>query len=143
MALRFLNTNIILRHPTQDHDDLSPRATALVRRIESGTLTVRTSDTVVFETVFTLQRFYRVPQPEIRAVIEPLLRLRGMRLQGKRRYQRTFEIYVSLTQLSFADCYHVAVMESLGLTELLSFDVAMSRVTTIVRREPDINGLLV
>lgn len=76
-ALPFLNTNIVLRHLIQDSPTLSPRATALIRRIEAGDLAVRTTDTVVFETVYTLQRFSRVPRAQIRVALEPLL-LRGI-----------------------------------------------------------------
>jgi predicted nucleic acid-binding protein len=138
-----LNTNLLLRHLTQDSPDLSPRATALIRRIVVGDLTVRTTDTVVFETVYTLQRFYRTSRPQIRATVWPLLRLRSVRLVGKRRYRRAFDLYVNLPRLSFADCYHAAYMESQGLTDLISFDRDMDRVPAITRYEPDDRGTLV
>ena len=141
-ALPFLNTNLLLRYLTQDEPDLSPLATALLHRIEAHELTVRTTATVVFETVYTLQRFYRVPRPLIRESLWPLLRLRSVRLRGKRRFRRTFDLYVSMSRLSFADCYHVAYMESQGLRELISFDRDFDRVPTIVRREPDTRGQL-
>lgn len=79
-GLPFLNTNLLLRHLTQDHPELSPRATALIRHIEAGELTVRTTDTVIFETVYTLQRFYRVPRVQVQAIVLPLLELRGIHL---------------------------------------------------------------
>lgn len=142
-GLPFLNTNLLLRHLTQDNADLSPRATALIRRIAAGELVVRTTDTVVFETVYTLQRFYQNPRPRIYAILWPILELPGVRLANKRRLRRTFEIYVSLRALSFADCYHVAYMESQGLSELISFDRAMDRLPTITRVEPDDQGELV
>ena len=138
----FLNTNILLRHLTQDEPTLSPRATALLERIEAHELTVRTTATVVFETVYTLQRFYRMPRPLIRELVWPILRLRSVRLRGKRRFRRTFDLYVSLPRLSFADCYHVAYMESQDLSELISFDQDFDRVPTITRREPDDRGQL-
>ena len=55
-GLPFLDANIILRHLLQDLPDQSPRATAFIRRIEAGELTVRTTDTVIFEAVFVLER---------------------------------------------------------------------------------------
>lgn len=42
-------------------------------------------------------------------------------LPGKELYRRVFELYLS-TSAGFADCYHVALMERLGLTEVLTFD---------------------
>ena len=138
----FLNTNVLLRYLTQDEPDLSPRATALLARIEAHELTVRTTATVVFETVFTLQRFYRVPRHVIGATLWPILRLRSVRLRGKRRYRRAFDLYVAMPSLSFADCCHVAYMESQGWTELISFDEDFDRVPTITRKTPNSEGQL-
>jgi predicted nucleic acid-binding protein len=142
-TLPFLNTNVLIRYLTQDDPRLSPRATALLRRVEAHELTVRTTATVVFETVYTMQRFHRVQRSVIRETLWPILRLRNVRLPGKRRLPRTFDLYVSIPSLSFADCYHVAYMESQGLTDLISFDRDFDRVRTISRKEPDANGMLV
>jgi predicted nucleic acid-binding protein len=141
-GLPFLNTNLLLRHFTQDSPTLSPRATALITRIVTGDLVVRTADTVVFETVFTLQRFYRLSRPQIRALVLPFIELPSVRLAGKRRYRRTFDLYATYPQLSFADCYNAAYMESQGLTDLISFDQEMDRVAAITRKEPDVGGQL-
>jgi predicted nucleic acid-binding protein len=113
----------------------------MVLRIRAGQLAVRTTATVVFETVFTLQSFYRVPRSVIRQSLGPLLALPGVRLRGKRRLRRAFDLYVSMRRLSFADCYHVAYMESQGLTELVSFDRGFDRIPTITRKEPDATGV--
>jgi uncharacterized protein len=141
-GLPFLDTNLFLRHLTQDNAELSPKATALWRRIATGDETVEIADTVVFETVFTLQSFYKLSRTAIRDGVLPLLALRGVRLPNKRRYRRAFDLYVTLPALSFADCFHVAVMESRGLSELITFDLGLGRVPTITRLEPDDAGLL-
>jgi hypothetical protein len=39
-------------------------------------------------------------------------------MRGKRRYEPVFDLYVTLPALLFADCYHVALMESQGLSDL-------------------------
>jgi predicted nucleic acid-binding protein len=142
VGLPFLDANIFLRHLTQDHAELSPRATALMRRVEVGELTIWTADTVLFETVYTLQRSYGIPRPEIRAALLRLLALPGVQLRGKRRYRRIFELYVNFPALSFADCYHVALVEGRGLTDLISFDRKLRQVPTIQRKEPDTRGEL-
>jgi len=72
----------------------------------------------------------------------PLLTLRGVRLPNKGGYRRAFELYVTMPALAFADCYHVAFMESRSLTDLISFDRDLSRVPTITRFEPDDAGYL-
>lgn len=140
--LRFLDANAILRHTLQDHADHSPRATALFRRIEAGEQPIRTEDVVLFEVVFTLERTYKVPRERIREGLLKLITLPQVKLRGKRRYRRTFELYLTYPRLSFADCCYVAVIEAAGLTRLISFDQGFDRVATIHRMEPDARGEL-
>ncbi len=132
----FLDTNPILRHVLDDHADHSPRAHALFARIERGEETARTADTVVFETVFTLQRFYRVPRPAIRDAVLLILALPGVLLPGKSRFRRVFDLYVAHPGISFADCYHAVLAARLHLSEVLSFDHDFDRLPDITRREP-------
>jgi predicted nucleic acid-binding protein len=138
----FLDTNTILRHALQDLPDQSARATAFIRRIEAGEQTVRTTDTVIFEAAFVLERTYKVPRIVVRDTLGPLIALPGVILRGKRRYRRVFELYITYPGLSFADCTHVAVMESLRLTDIVTFDRGFDQVPTITRREPDADGVI-
>lgn len=134
MALPFLDTNILLRHLRQDDPVLAPKATAILGRVEAGELQVCTSDVVIFETVFTLQRTYRQSKAVITEGVLPLIELPGVSLPGKRLYQRVFELYLQ-SSLGFADCYHVALMERLGTDEIISFDTDFDHVAGIKRRE--------
>ncbi len=131
----FLDTNIFLRHLRQDHADFSPRATAYLARVESGEIKVRTADTVVFETVYTLQRSYRETKADIRNAFLPLIELPGIMLPGKKRFRKVFSYYVDLN-ISFADAYHVVTMERLKIDVVVSFDRDFDRVPTIRRQEP-------
>ena len=135
MADRFLDTIILLRHFLQDVPSQSARATALIRHIEAEQVHVHISDLVIFETVFTLQRQYRQPKAIIRDGVLAILDLPGILLPGKRRYYRIFDLYVDLN-ISFADAYHVVLMEQLKLTEIVSYDREFDRVPGINRSEP-------
>ena len=135
MALPFLDTNILLRHLLGDHSEHSPRATALLGRIERGDLEAQLSDMVVFEAVFTLERSYRIPKDQIRRQVLALLALPGIVLPGKRRYARVFDLYVDYS-LPFGDAYIVAEMERAGATEIFSFDRELGRLPGITRTEP-------
>ncbi len=135
MGLPFLDTNIFLRHLRQDHPEFSPRVTAYLERIERGEFKVRTADTVIFETVFTLERFYRQPKAAIRDAFLPLIELSGIVLPGKRRLRKVFDIYVDYN-ISFADAYHAVLMEQLRLKEIVSFDREFDKLPAIQRVEP-------
>ena len=130
----FLDTNILLRHLRQDDPVLSPKATLILERIERGELSARTSDIVIFETVFSLQRSYKVPRDEIVAALLPILELPGILLPGKRQYRKVFDLYLTLG-LGFADCYHAVFMQRAGITEILSFDTDFDKVPDVHRSE--------
>jgi uncharacterized protein len=132
MKLAFLDTNVFLRHLLQDDPTQSPKASAFLKRIEEGSVKVRTADTVIFETVFTLQKAYRQPKQAIRDAVLPLLELPGIVLPSKRRYRKVFSLYVE-KNLPFADAYHTMLMEQLNMTEIVTFDTDFDNITGITR----------
>jgi uncharacterized protein len=135
MATPFIDTNLFLRHLRQDHPEHSPRSTAYFAKIERGELQVRTTDLVIFEAVFTLQRTYKQPKAAIRDALLPLIELRGIILPGKRQYRRVFDYYVRLN-ISFADAFHAVMMSQLKITNVISFDSDFDRLPGITRSEP-------
>ena len=134
MTPPFLDTNIVLRHLLQDDPEQSPKASAMLERVEHGDLSVLTTDIVIFETVFTLQRTYRASREAICEGVLPILELPGIELPGKRLLRRAFELFLT-TRLGFADCYHVAVMERAGSDHVLSFDRGFDEIDWITRSE--------
>jgi len=134
VAPAFLDTNVLLRHLLQDHPEHSPRATAYLARIERGEAEVHTADTVIFETVFTLERRYHQPKAAIAAMLLPLIELPGINLPGKRRFRKVFALYVDLN-LPFADAYHAVLMEQLELREIATFDADFDRAPKVRRVE--------
>jgi predicted nucleic acid-binding protein len=132
MTLAFLDTNILLRHLLQDDPEQSPKASAFLKQIEEGSVKVRTADTVIFETVFTLQKAYRQPKAAIRDALLPLIDLPGIELPNKRRFRKVFSLYVD-TNLPFADAYHAVLMEQLHLTEVVTFDTDFDKIEGITR----------
>jgi predicted nucleic acid-binding protein len=136
MPLPFLDTNILVRHLTQDDPQLSPRATAYLKRIERGEVQVRIVETVVFETVFTLEgKIYRRSKSSIREHLLPLINLSGVVLPNKQRFQRVFDFYVDLN-IPFADAYHAVAAIDAGCQEIVAFDRHFDRVPGIRRIEP-------
>ena len=131
----FIDTNVFIRHLTQDHAEFSPMATAFFARIERGEIKAQTSETCIFEAVFTLEKRYRAAKPAIREGLFSLIELPGLQLPGKGRLRRAFDLYVD-RNMSFGDASHIALMEQLGITEIASFDKDFDRVPGISRVEP-------
>lgn len=133
--LPFLDTNVVLRHLLGDHPDHSPRATALIERIEQGQLRARIADTVVFETVFFLEHSLKQSKGRVRDALIGLLDIPGIVLPGKRRMRCVLALYAE-QNIPFVDAYHCELMVDLGLDEMISFDHHHDRVPGLRRVEP-------
>jgi predicted nucleic acid-binding protein len=90
MSIAFLDSSILLHHLLDDVPEQSARCSDLLQRIEDGELTVRTSDSVIIETVVTLERGYEIPKHAIAEALQPLIALPGIKLPDKRRYHAVF-----------------------------------------------------
>lgn len=135
MPLRFLDTNVLLRYLTRDDERKATAAFALLQRIERGEERVVTTQAVIFETVFTLQRFYKVSRPDIQALVLPIILLRGVQLPNKPLYQEAFELYVK-QKISLPDAWNAVFMRARGLTEIYSWDTDFDAMTWLTRIEP-------
>ncbi len=133
---RFLDTNILLRYFTGNPPEQAAGAKWLLQRVERGEEKVATSVMVLFETVFTLQKTYRVPKADIRAMVTDVVSLSGVQLPGKRLYLRALALYAEQPFLSFADAYNVIAMQEQGIPEIYSFDTDFDKVDGITRVEP-------
>lgn len=135
--MRFIDTNVFLRHLLNDHADQSPACYALIRAIERGEEEAWTSDLVIAELVFVLssRNLYCLPRERIRDLLLPLIRLPGLKLSPKRLYDRIFEIYVD-TSVDYIDACHAARVEQRVPPELWSYDADFDRVEGAVRVEP-------
>jgi len=131
----FLDTNVFLRYLVPEHPEHSPLARELFEQIERGDISVFITDTVVFETVFTLQSHYRVSRAEIADALLRLLRLSSLIVPDKPLLREVFELWVEKRSLSFADCFHLLTAKSMGLDTMITFDRKMA-IHGVTRVEP-------
>lgn len=135
MAEPFIDTNIFLRHILNDNEDHSPRAQSLMAEIRAGRLTVHTSEIVIFETAFTLERSYKHSKASIRETMQELISMRNLKLPRKDRLHEALDNYLQYN-VSFADAYHAVLCIEEGLSPVLSFDHDFDRLAGITRVEP-------
>ena len=135
--MRFLDTNIFLRHLLNDHPRQSPACFALIRSIEENEIQAWTSDLVIAEIVFVLssKNLYNLNRTTIRDLLLPLIDLPGLKLPHKRLYHRIFDLYTSLP-IDYIDAYHAARIEKSKESSLYSYDADFDRVEGIGRLEP-------
>ncbi len=135
MSICFLDTNILLRYLTEDNQHMARQAFNLLRRIERGEEKVVTSSLVIFETVFTLQSFYKVPRQQIRELLLPIISMRGIQLPERSVFYKAFDLYVK-QNISFADAYNAAYMMSEEISNIYSWDKDFDKIDGIIRIEP-------
>ncbi|WP_280467460.1 PIN domain-containing protein [Nocardia cyriacigeorgica] len=127
----YLDTNILIRHFTQDPPDMGRRATAFLA--ESETLFL--PDLILAETVYVLQSVYRVPRPHVAALSRALIGSRNIETDDPALLIRAVDIYEH-HRLSFADAHLVALAESDPGSSVVSFDKGIGKVGTVRRIEP-------
>ncbi len=137
MTLPFLDSNILLRHLTNDDPQAGRACFALIKDIEEGRQSAWTSDLVIAEVVFVLssKSLYNLDRATICDLLLPLINLPGLKLPHKRLYARIFELYTALP-IDYIDAYHVALMERQRTRRVLSYDRHFDRVKGIERQEP-------
>lgn len=130
-----VDANVVLRFLLQDHPEHSPRATAFFRRVGSGDVRAYLSDSVIFESAFTLERSYKHPKDRVREAMVSLLDQRSLLIANRARWRRVFNLYVDYN-IPLGDAMNVEFMERNGVAEIISFDKDFDRVPAITRIEP-------
>ncbi|WP_194816217.1 PIN domain-containing protein [Nocardia sp. XZ_19_385] len=128
----YLDTNILVRHLTQDPAELGVRATAFLAKADE----LHLSDLILAETVYVLQSVYRVPRPQVAALSRAMIGSRNIATNDPALLVRTIDVYEH-HRLSFADAYLVALAEASPGSAIASFDRGIDKVQSINRVEPE------
>jgi uncharacterized protein len=139
MPPRFLDTNVLLRYLTRDEPARAAAALALLTRVEQGQERVVTSPLVIFETIFTLQKRYRFPKPDIRQALTDLISMRGLQLPSKALWVEALTLFAT-QNIPFADAYNAVYLRSRGLNEIYSWDDDFDKIAGITRVVPPPQG---
>ncbi len=81
-----------------------------------------------------LESFYEVERTRVAEVLRAAIALQSIRTMDPDLLLRALEIY-EVDRLDFAEAYLVALAETTGVGEIVSFDRSIDRVGTAVRRE--------
>jgi len=136
--LRFIETNILVRQITRDGDLRAKLTDELLFQIARGEVEGLVSLTVLFETAYVLEKVYQMDRAVVSHSVRRITGVPGIRIAfGEASLLlRTLELYTSLAQLSFADCYHAVLSLEYCNGEIYTFDKEFSRVPGITRLEP-------
>jgi predicted nucleic-acid-binding protein len=135
--MRFLDTNLLLRYFTRDDEEKAQKVLSLLKRVEKNEEKVITSFLVIFETIFTLESYYKISREEVKDLMSPILDLRGLKLEDKEVYQEALDIYTQKKKVSFADAFNTAFSIKNGVKEIYSYDTDFDKLDQIERITPE------
>lgn len=130
-----IDTNILLRHLLRDHQDHSPRASALLLRVRKGLEHVYCPDTAIFESIHILHFRAGTPRPKVALALSILIDVPYFHMTHKTAVLSALEFWELHSPLDFADCYHLALTKELGMSEIYTFDKKMDRYPGVERVE--------
>jgi predicted nucleic-acid-binding protein len=110
---------------------MAARATAVL----AGEGPLLLADLVLAECVYVLESFYEVERVRVAELMRAAIALPSIETVGTLVLLRALEVY-ELDRLDFAEAYLVALAESTGVGEIVSFDRSIDRVASVSRREP-------
>lgn len=131
-----IDTNILLRHFLDDHDDFSPRASALMLAVRRGQTTIYCPDTVIFEAIHILVGQRNRKRLEVAGALTDLVSLPSFLMRDEGVVLDALSFWSEQSPLDFADCYHLALTKSLGIPRIYTFDKKMNRYPGVERVEP-------
>ena len=143
MGPLFLDTNIIIRYLTQDDPDMAARARQLLKLVESGSVNLVTSESIVVEAVQVLssKALYNQPRTNVAGDLATILSLPKLKLANKRTYLRALTLWANAaSSVDFVDALCVAQTEQQKISTIASFDQDFDRFPQIKRFEPQIIG---
>ena len=135
--MQFIDTNIFIRYLARDDPAKTHACQALFQRVNLGEIIVTTSEAIITEVVYVLtsKRLYNMPRDQVRALLYPILTMRGLNLTHRATYLRALDLFTS-SNLDYEDTLAIAHMERRNLTELVSYDRGFDKLGIVTRREP-------
>lgn len=124
----FLETSVFIRYFTQDNKEKYADCLQLFELIESGKIKPYTSNIVLMEIIFILNKLYKFSKAEVLAAISELLRIRNLTLI-ERTDTKTALAHFADFNTKYADCL-LSTQIPTG-TSLVTYDADFAKIPAI------------
>ncbi|WDN90525.1 hypothetical protein BuS5_03496 [Desulfosarcina sp. BuS5] len=132
--IALLDTNVIVRFLVSDQSPKYKNLYSFFKSLEYGKMKVELKLIVLFQVLFVLKSFYKVPKDQIAKGITDLLKYKGIVIKNKTMIRRMMEMWYN-KKLDIVDCYLIAILESDSQNLLYSYDRDFDKFN-INRKEP-------
>ena len=129
-----IDTNVIVRFLMGDEDPKYKNLYNFFMLLEQGKMKVELKLIVLFQVIFMLTSFYKIPRPRVAEVITDLLKYRGIKVKEKKTTQRMLFLWKQRS-LDIVDCYLLALLETEPQNVLYSYEKDFDKFG-INRKEP-------
>ncbi len=132
--IALLDTNVIVRFLVSDKSPKYKNLYSFFESLEYGKMKVELKLIVLFQVLFVLKSFYKVPKDQIANGITDLLKYKGIVIKNKTMIRRMMEMWRN-KKLDIVDCYLIAILENDSQNLLYSYDRDFDKFN-INRKEP-------
>ena len=132
--IALLDTNVIVRFLVSDKSPKYQNLYSFFEALENGSMMVELKLIVLFQLIFVLKSFYKVPKEQIANGVTDLLKYKGISVKNKSVIRRMLEIWRN-NNLDIVDCYLIASLEGDTQNLLYSYDRDFDKFN-INRKEP-------
>ena len=108
--IALLDTNVLIRFLTHDKDKKYKKLYAFFESLELGEMRIELKLIVLFQVIFVLKSFYRVPKEQIVAGLTDLLKYKGITIKEKKIVQQALDLWRE-ENVEIVDCYLVTCLE--------------------------------
>ncbi len=119
--ISLLDTNVIIRFLTAERSSKYKSLYSFFKSLENGEMTVELKLIVLFQVVFVLKSFYKVPKNQIIEGLLVLLGYKGVTIKEKKIVLRSLELWHN-KNIEIVDCYLIACLEGDSQNLLYSYD---------------------
>jgi predicted nucleic-acid-binding protein len=119
--ISLLDTNVLIRFLTADENPKYKTLYSFFQSLEQGQMRVELKLIVLFQVIFVLKSFYRVPKEQIVDGLKNILKFRGIHIKEKKVVLRTLELWLN-NNVEIVDCYLIACLEGDTQNLLYSYD---------------------
>jgi len=129
-----IDTNVLVRFLTGDQDPKYEALPHFFFSLESGEKRVELKLIVLFQVIFVLTSFYKIPRERVADALIELCQYRGIKIRRKRIVQEMLLLWRD-HGLDIVDCYLIATLGSDPQNLLYSYDRDFDRFG-VNRKEP-------
>jgi predicted nucleic-acid-binding protein len=119
-----IDTNVVIRFLTKDHEELSEKSAEIFKKIEKGEIRAKITESVLAEIVYVIMKIYGKDREFTAKIIKKILGLKGIVNRDKTQLKKALNIFVN-QKVDIVDALLLSrAKQCLGI---LSFDKDIKR----------------